>query len=234
MSTHGRLGGTSIAALMGEDTFRKTPWDIYMGLVHGMRSPPNEYMKRGLAMEKTVRERYVAETGAVLEPHPGVVHWDECFAASVDDLRVRLGVPGVVDYKTASARSLRKWAGGMLASYRWQLDLYMAVFDRPEADLFVAFGIDNMDEDTGAWLSFDITETRLFTAIRDLDRESRLVAKGLEFWRTHVTPRIPPVSAVQQNLRSEIMLEGRELTGAELATLDRLGNGDVGTIVERT
>src|SRR4051812_6516641 len=118
---HKRLGGTSIAALLGVDSFGKTPLDLYNSILHGTRGPSSVYMRRGLALEPEVRRRYVDEHNVELLAHPGVVHWGECFAASVDDLRVRAGNKGVTDYKTASASksSRAKWNKGILASYEW-------------------------------------------------------------------------------------------------------------------
>lgn len=198
---HGRLGGTAIAALMGDDSFGRKPIDIYRAIVDGVRSPQNRYMARGNAMEPRIRELYVTETGAVLQTHPGVVHWRDAFAASVDDIRERGGVVGPVDYKSASANSMRKWASGMLASYAWQLRLYMAVFAAPAADLFVAFGKDRDATENepgafvlpdGSWAAFDVLETRTYTVTRDLEVEAHMIDVGERFWADHIIPRCPP------------------------------------------
>ncbi len=216
---HLRLGGTSIAALMGEDSFRKTPYDLYMRIIHGQRTPQNAYMVRGLAMEAAIRARFVSETGAELEPHPGTVLYGEAFAASVDDLFTREFKRGVVDYKTASAKSLPKWKNGMLSSYSWQLRLYLAVFQRQFAELFVAFGVDTLDPDTGAWLSFDITETRCYSVERDLEIEQRMLAAGEAFWAAHIVPKIPPYSPITAQLRTERIATGATLSAADLEWL---------------
>lgn len=226
---HGRLGGTSIAALLGEDSFKKTPFDIYNRIVHGASSVSNRYMLRGTAVEPRIRELYVTERAATLEQHPGVVLWREAFAASVDDLRVREGVAGVVDYKSASNSdsSMRKWRDGMLSSYAWQLRLYMAVFQREVADLFVAFGTDReaSADEPGAfligenqWGAFDVTETRLYTIHREPEPEARLIEAGERFWNEHVIPRVPPPGGVE--LAAPQRAEVTTLSAAELEALN--------------
>lgn len=207
MSNHARLGGTSIAALLGEDSFGKTPRDIYNQIINGARGFSTVPMRRGTAQEPRIRRKYVDEHGAELLPHPGIVHWGKCFAASADDLCIRVGVKRVTDYKSASASdsSLRKWRNGMLSGYAWQLRLYMAVFSLEEADLYVAFGKD-LDGDAAAvrpeedrWVdkdgtlrAFEIVDTKLYTLHRDLEKERRMIAAGEEFWDTYIIPRRPP------------------------------------------
>jgi hypothetical protein len=222
---HQRIGGTAIAALLGEDSFGRTPLDIYNRIVLGARTPPNRYMARGLALENEVRRRYVSDTGAIIQPHPGVVHWRECFAASVDDLCEREGTAGVVDYKSASAKSRSKWKKGPLASYIWQGRLYMAVFDRPRFDLFVLFGHDRdaTKDEPGAfsigdeqYAVFEPVDTELFTIEREPESEMRLISAGEAFWNTHIVPRSPPASPpVPEPER----LENPELTNAEIEAL---------------
>jgi hypothetical protein len=237
MIHHARLGGTAIAALMGEDSFGKTPRDIYNRIIKGYSGVSTIYTRRGLALESEVRRRYVDEQNATIEPHPGVQLWGECFAASVDDLRERNGVKGVVDYKTASASagSLRKWKDGMLPSYEWQLRLYMPIFSRDESDLFVAFGIDLegaeaearpdrerfIDED-GMVRAFEIVDTRLFTVHRDEEKERRIIAVGTAFWREHILPKIPPPGATPEAPppASTRIAHDETLSGAELEQLE--------------
>jgi hypothetical protein len=236
MSNHSRLGGTSIAALLGEDSFGKTPRDIYNQIINGARGFSSVPMRRGTAMEPRVRRRYVEEQGAELLPHPGVVHWGKCFAASVDDIRERAGNKGPVDYKTASASdaSLRKWSKGMLSGYAWQLRLYMAVFSLEEADLFVAFGKDldgeaaaaapleaQWTDKDGTLRAFEITGTQLFTLHRDLEQERRMITVGEEFWNAHIIPRIPPGPELPPP-PAPTRIAVVELSAADLSSLEAL------------
>ena len=241
MSTHARLGGTAIAALLGEDSFGKTPRDIYNRIINGTRAPSSVYMRRGNALEPEIRRRYV-DTGAVIEPHPGVVHWGECFAASVDDLRELNGVKGVVDYKSASASasSLRKWKTGMLPSYEWQLRLYMPVFSRDEADLYVAFGLDLEGADAEArpdgerWIdedgtvrAFEIVDTRCYTVYRDDDKERRLITAGETFWREHIIPRLPPDYTSEHEPLPTTRIDNAALSASDLSRLE----GDLSEVI---
>lgn len=260
---HGRIGGSDLAALVGLSSFGKGPADVYSSIVDNARFESNRYMRRGTAAEPTVREMYLAETGAILCEHPGVVEWDECFAASVDDLAARNpsepGCPehqeapcGIcyadivgfgyavsaedrkaaeervrqrsfpVDYKTASINSIRKWCKvdkktgtetwEMPSAYRVQLALYMAVFDLPRAELFVAFGRDRpgdepetpgtvrvipLNQDDGF---FDVVRTKLLTLERDYEFEAMILEAGRAFWREHIAPRIPPLDYVSRSV----------------------------------
>lgn len=240
MSTHARLGGTSIAALLGEDHFGKTPRDIYNGIINGRRIPSTVYMRRGNAMEADVRRRYVDSTSAELETHPGVVLWGECFAASVDDLRTRDGVKGVVDYKTASASkdSMRKWQSGLLSTYEWQLRLYLAVFERNEADLYVAFGRDLDGDEAKArpfeeqWIdidgmvrAFEVVDTRLYTVYRDAEKEARMLEAGRKFWAEHIIPRSPP-GGPEPEVPAPTRIADVALSAADLERLSQMEAGD--------
>lgn len=237
MSNHARLGGTSIAALLGEDSFGKTPRDIYNGIISGIRGGSTIYTRRGNALEPEVRRRYVEEQSASLLTHPGVVLWGKCFAASVDDLRERAGNKGPVDYKTASASdaSLRKWKNGMLSDYAWQLRLYMAVFSMEEADLFVAFGKDVEGEVAAAcpereqWTDIDgtlrafaIVDTKIYTLYRDEEQEQRMIAVGEAFWDAHIVPRIPPPGPDLPAPPPPTRIAVAELNAADLSSLEAL------------
>jgi len=241
MSNHARLGGTSIAALLGEDSFGKTPRDIYNQIINGARGFSSVPMRRGNALEPEVRRRYVDEQGATLLTHPGVVHWGKCFAASVDDMRERAGNKGPVDYKTASASdaSLRKWRNGMLSGYAWQLRLYMAVFSLEESDLFVAFGKD-LEGDAAAarpdgerWIdtdgtvrAFEVVDTKLYTLHRDLEKERRMITVGEEFWEQHIIPRIPPGPELPPP-PAPTRIAVVELTAADLSRLEAFDGFEV-------
>jgi hypothetical protein len=62
---HGRIGGSDLASLVGLSSFGKTGADVYASIVDNARFESNRYMRRGIAAEQTVREMYLAETGAV-------------------------------------------------------------------------------------------------------------------------------------------------------------------------
>lgn len=164
--------------------------------------------------------------------------------------------PFPVDYKTASINSLRKWYRvdkvtglehwEMLPAYRVQLALYMAVFDLPRAELFVAFGKDRWPDEPeteGAIRVipldlkdgfFDVLRTKLLTLERDAEFENMILEAGRTFWRTHIVPRVPPLDYVPPSVPLISVTEAgdgmHELTDAELETLNRL----TGVTVETT
>lgn len=223
---HKRIGGTDLSALVGLSSFGKGEGDVYASIVDGLWTPSNRFMRRGNAAEPVLREMYLA-TGAALEPHPGIVEWDECFAASVDDIACVPEGSFPVDYKSASINSIKKWLKVdkktgeetwiMPGSYRVQLSLYMAVFNLPRAELFVGFGKDRLpDEPVYAETIrtvtvigpdgqvegyFDILRVKLLTLDRDPEFENRILEAGRAFWRQHIAPKSPPLDYLSRFVR---------------------------------
>lgn len=174
-----RIGGTDISAILGINPYR-APIDAYRRIVEGYSPPMNDAMKRGLRLEGAVREFYVEETGAQLEPHPGVVlsKRHPFMAASVDDL---VKTDKVTEYKTATFRSLGEFGEAgtdqVPRHYLTQCAWYLAATDRSVCDLAVLISGD---------------EFRVYRIERDLELENMLVEAGARFWRDHVVPRRPP------------------------------------------
>jgi putative phage-type endonuclease len=59
------IGGSEIAALLGEDAF-STPFDVWLEKTQGWVRPSTPDMERGLHLEAGIAEWYSARTGAVL------------------------------------------------------------------------------------------------------------------------------------------------------------------------
>lgn len=195
---HRKIGGSELATLVNLGSFGAKPLDIYERIVDGISSfQGNRYSERGNREEARLRSAYVRYTGASVRPNPGIIYWDECFAASLDDIAVRGSDVIPVDYKTASIKGIKKWNDGPPASYLVQLALYMAVLDAPFAELFAGFG---HDLHTGERDTFLVRTCRLWRVERDRAFEDLVLNAGRTFWREHIEPRIPPSNNATWNV----------------------------------
>src|SRR3990167_8726614 len=195
---HRRIGGTELGVLMGANSFGQTPQNVYTRIVDGISSfQGNAYSERGVQYEPTVRAAFVANTGAVLQPHPGILLFEDCFAASLDDIAQRGGEVFPVDYKTASINSIRKWgpdgSDAIPENYKYQLVLYMAACNQlgvspGHAELYAAFGEDIWDDKHTIIVHFEIKEYRHYKLARDFGLELRSLNAGREFWTNHIAP----------------------------------------------
>ena len=59
------IGGSEIAAILGEDAF-SSPFDVWLAKTQGWVRPSNPDMERGTHLEAGIAEWYAARTGAVL------------------------------------------------------------------------------------------------------------------------------------------------------------------------
>lgn len=203
---HNKIGGSSLAVLMGLNSFGQKPIDVYRRIVDGIMGGGNVYSDRGTKYEPVVREAFVARTGAVLLPHPGVLFMEDCFAATLDDKAHRGGPTFPVDYKTASNSkgNMRKWgpdgSDKFPENYKVQLTLYMAVLEAPFSELYAAFGVDVKDANGNHTGEFAISEYRRYILQRDLAYEKRCLDVGRKFWREHVVPKNPPMTQTEMKL----------------------------------
>ncbi len=213
---HKFIGGSSLGALMMNQ--KSKIQGIYDWIVNGVEGfAGNSYTERGHRYENTVRGLYVTQTGAILQPHPGLIHMEDWCAISLDDLaKSGVGVLCPVDYKTAvnSEKNMKKWGPNgtnvFPDGYRWQLVLYMAVLNRvlnipcEHAELFTAFGEDVKDSFGNFTGEFKITETRINILPRNLQEEERALEVGRKFWREHIVPKIPPTQPKEVNVMGKL------------------------------
>ncbi len=206
---HRRIGGTELGVLCGVSSFGTTDYDVWQRIVLGMSTfSGNRYSDRGLLYEPAVRRLYVEQHKRILQPHPGMILFEDCFACSLDDLAMLPGVPKIaqgvrifpVDYKTASVNGLKgnKWgpegSDQFPPNYAMQGRLYMAATGAPFFELFAAFGVDSAlpsgthDDPHG----FDIVETRLYRLERDMKKEQTALDKARAWWAEYVAPTLTP------------------------------------------
>jgi putative phage-type endonuclease len=174
-----KIGGTDIGKIVGVSPYGG-PVDVYRRIVEGHTVEQTQPMRRGQLLEPVVRAMYVEQTGAELEPHPGVIEsarypW---MMASVDDLA---RPDKVVEFKSANLNMLSKWGAEgtdeVPEHYATQVHWYMAATDRPEADLAVLIAGDTF---------------RVYHLRRDLEIESFLLEAAERFWRDHIEAKRPP------------------------------------------
>ena len=198
---HRRIGGSELGILLGMGSYGGKPFDVWNRIVNGISTfVGNAYSDRGTKYEPVVRDLFQKTTGAEILPHPGMILFEDCFAASLDDMVLMPGStqPIPVDYKTASnsKANLKKWGADgsdqFPAQYRAQLVLYMAVTGAPRSQLFTAFGTDEKDAAGKLTGVFTITEHRRYYLERDLDFENQALEAGRKFWREHVLTKIAP------------------------------------------
>ncbi len=214
---HRRIGGSDLATLCGFGNFGNTPLDLYRQIVFGVSTfSGNRYTRRGQKEEPNVRALYLRTYGFSQQPSVGCVEFEECFACTPDDIvRDRAGKSHVVDYKTASANSLKKdkkWGASGSSdfpkNYQTQLTLYMAALDLHYSELFCQFGIDGGTEDAPTWTP---TETRRYVWRRELVFEKFVLDCGRKFWTTHIVPKTPPLDVNSKGVPNPNPLIGEKM-----------------------
>lgn len=173
-----KIGGSLAAAICNVSEY-KSRWDAYRILVENWKAERNLQMAVGEALEPLCASEYRAQ-------RPG---WDvygaqeiergEWARAHLDGFAVKTGEQRrVVEYKTASVRTMDKWASGRIPTdYLMQVQFYMWASGTDVADIGVLFGNER----------FEIREV-----LADHELQERMVSECDRFWREHVVPKIPP------------------------------------------
>lgn len=173
-----RIGGSSIAAIIGMDPF-KTSFDVWRSCL-GHKDETSIPKRFGIHAEPFVRElfrewhleQYGLETGLV---GPTAYEYEEWCACHLDDLTAT----HVVELKTVSIRNAWKWSGPEAPiNYQLQCQLYMHVSGVKRAYLFGLIGNESI---------------RCYEIEAEPSVQEMLVRCGAQFWRQYIaTGCVPP------------------------------------------
>lgn len=178
-SRKNRIGGTDIAVILGLSPW-KTPYQLWLEKTSSVATQAtNEAMRYGIMMEPVIRDWYINETGILIQvPTSPIVHaeFDYC-VASVDGI----ALDRVLEIKTS--KSDRDWGepgtDEIPVYYRTQVEWYLAICDRPTADVVVLF--------PGRMpLIYQVEE--------DKELQAMLFDAAHEFWRQVQENDPPPIS----------------------------------------
>jgi putative phage-type endonuclease len=213
----GRVGASSVAALLDCGSPWTTPSDVYAHVVHGIsnfRGNKNA-VEMGHRMEDLVLRmgsdrmdvRVVANH--ITRVHPTLPLAVTCDAYVYGSKR---RIP--VEIKTASAWQSEEWADGEVPAH------YLA---QVQAQLMVAGG-----EYAHLWALIGGRDFVGRVIDADLDHPvwgQRVITERIErFWADHVEPRIPPVDATSDLLSSFIVPEGVAAASGDLKTIGEMVN----------
>lgn len=191
-----RIGGTDISALLGLNPYRG-PRSVYDRIVLGIQEPGNVRTQRGSREEPRIRSMWVESTGAILEPHPGIIQHPAYDFATVspDDLGELHGKRATIDYKSVSVWGRKKWGDDLTDAapehISCQLHWAMEVTGRDLGLIGAAFGEDLPDG------SFDIRELCTYIIQRDDEISARLLGVAERFWNEHILLKVPPPPDLQ-------------------------------------
>ena len=171
-----RIGGSSIAAIMGMDEF-KTSFDVWAECM-GHKQEKSIPMRFGNFAEPFVeelfKEWYLEKFG--LEPSlvgKTAYEYEDWCACHLDNLMQT----HVVEYKTVSIRSAWKWTEAPPVNYAMQCQLYMHVSGIHRAFLFGLIGSESV---------------KCYELAYDAALAAQLVQAGSEFWRKHIQTAVTP------------------------------------------
>jgi putative phage-type endonuclease len=184
------LGGPDLAAISGFSPY-ETPYDVYLRKVDKSEKLDNKAMEWGRRLEDVVGQAYSDKTRHTLQHSETIFHPEFNFIGGTPDFLLGSDPNRILEIKTASEDQLRQvddegmptWgeegSDFVPPHYFAQCQVYMGLTGRRMADLAVFF--------LGGRREF-----RIYPIAFDLDLYNILVYAGVEFWNTHVLPRVPP------------------------------------------
>ena len=167
------IGGSDSAAVLGVSKW-KTPYQVWEDKT-GRSEPtePNQAMRAGTYLEKSIREMYSNETGKmVYDPGFSI---DKEFPFIVGD------VDGLCDDRILEIKNCRNEWEEIPIEYFFQVQHYMRLFDMPLADIAVLF---------------HGQEFRIFTVERDESLWDTILPVYQEFWKCVETDTPPELETL--------------------------------------
>lgn len=215
------LGGPDLAAIVGASRY-KGPYAIWLQKTQGTEQITNAPMEWGLRLETAVAQKWMDETRHSLEQGGQVFHPDYPFIGGTPDFPCADDPNLLLECKTAAEEQLRKvddegqplWGAAgtdeVPIDYFIQCTVYMGLTGRRRADLAVFF--------LGARREFRIYNLTFDPVLYDL-----VIAKGVEFWQTHVVPQVaPPQDPIPSDMVNDFLARKAMAAGAVLEVSPQL------------
>lgn len=211
------LGGSDMGAVLGLNRYR-SPFTVWAEKTGRMpEAEDNEAMRIGRDLEGYVASRFEEKSGKRVQALNALLRNDDCphLHANIDR-RVR-GEKAGLECKTASALSMKNYAGGEFPeSYYAQCVAYLAVTGWERWYLaalvlgrgFYVYQITTKEEDECP----DWCESSIYVSPEELDALRRAAA---DFWESYVEPDIAPP------------MDGAESTTDALETIYSESGGEV-------
>jgi putative phage-type endonuclease len=173
------IGGSEIAALLGEDAF-SSPFDVWLSKTQGWVRLANPDMERGTFLESGIADWYAARTGSVLVESGTQRHATVPIAFCTPDRFERVS-PGIV--RIISIKSPRR-------GYAWGKD---GTDDVPPGYLLQLQWEHATCSSRGMHLTEDMRlvalvdgDLRIFETKADLELQAWMLAFAQEWWARHV------------------------------------------------
>lgn len=188
----GRIGGTMIHPILGLDNPYDSPHSVYLKIIgESPKSEPNAVMQRGIDAEPIIAKSFgLFHPEFEVEEHGIVTHPKHEFLSGSPD-RVLIDrdsgdlVAGL-EIKTASLSTIREWGdeeSDEVPEHYWcQCQWYAGLLQVPVWYLYVEF-YDEKNRSRG---------NRQYIIDADSEVFEGMVSRCVEFWNSHVVPRIPP------------------------------------------
>ncbi len=175
------IGGSDIGAIIDESKW-KTSLDVYLDKISDEIDcgDASEAARWGNILEPVVADEYSRQTGFNIELAPNLIRHTRYphLAANID--RWADDKKHILECKTARFIS-KEWGeqytDTIPVTYLCQVAWYASICDVPKVDIAVLFGGQ---------------EFRIYTYMRNIEFEDKLIRIADNFWSNNVLKRIPP------------------------------------------
>lgn len=181
MDRTGYLGGSDMAAILGIDPF-KTRLHVYLSAIgEPAHQDETDAMAFGTMMEEPIARLLAHKTGReVLEAEHQVVHPEHDFLCARVDRQ--FDDEHGIEIKNVGRGMSRHWGPsgdplGVAEHYLPQVHFYMVLGGYQRFTVVAYFGGSDL---------------RIYNVERDDELSGLIIESAVEFWRSHVEPRIPP------------------------------------------
>ena len=172
------IGGSDAAALVGMNPY-SSPYSVWADKLGKLApTPDNEAMKQGRDLESYVAQRFTEKTGKKVQRENAIIYNPKYPWAHANIDRKLIGEDAILECKTCSALSMKKFKNGEYPSnYYTQVVHYMAVTGASKAYIaVVVLG----------------KEFLVFEVERDEDEIAALMKAEEEFWQLVKNQTPPP------------------------------------------
>lgn len=208
------IGGSEIAALLGEDAF-SSPFDVWLSKTQGWVRPSNPDMERGNFLESGIADWYAARTGSVLVESGTQRHATVPIAFCTPDRFERVS-PGIV--RLISIKSPRR-------GYAWGKE---GTDDVPPGYLLQLQWEHATCSSRGMHLTEDMRlvalvdgDLRVYETKADLEMQAWMLEYAQEWWARHVVggeqPPLDGSSEANRWLRSKFPRDTAPIRPASMA-----------------